>query len=455
MWKSGFGCLTAVTAGMALFISMVLVISGATHAPGETTPQVATASPASVSFDIELGDMYIKPATITVPNGANVVLHITNAGVMPHDFRTEGGAATPLISPGASSDLTVGPMTASNVAWCTIAGHKQAGMNLAIVVTGGATAGASSAPSAAPTADLSAKIDAAAMPAHEWIGRSPILPAASGGKLHEVAFDAMESIIEVAPGVTQEMWTFNGTAPGPVLRGEIGDTFRITLTNKGKMGHSIDFHASKVAWSDEMRTIQPGESLVYEFKAQFAGAFMYHCGTAPALHHIGNGMFGVIIINPPNLPAVDEEFFVTQSELYLGPQGQPGDLTKMVTEQWDAVVFNGYFNQYKFSPIKVLPGKRYRMWVLNDGPSENSAFHIVGTIFDTVYKEGAYLLRPNATRGGSQALDLQPSQGGFVEFSFAEDGLYPFVTHKFANVGKGALGFFVVGNADASALGSH
>jgi nitrite reductase (NO-forming) len=440
---------------MALFISMVLVISGATHAPSETTPQVATASPASVSFDIELGDMYIKPATITVPNGANVVLHITNAGVMPHDFKTEGGAATPLISPGASSDLTVGPMTASNAAWCTIAGHKQAGMNLAIVVTGGANAGASSAPSTAPTTDLNAKIDAAAMPAHEWIGRSPILPAASGGKIHEVSFDAIESIIEVAPGVTQEMWTFNGTAPGPVLRGEIGDTFRITLTNKGKMGHSIDFHASKVAWSDEMRTIQPGESLVYEFKAQFAGAFMYHCGTAPALHHIGNGMFGVIIINPPNLPAVDEEFFVTQSELYLGPQGQPGDLTKMVNEQWDAVVFNGYFNQYKFSPIKVLPGKRYRMWVLNDGPSENSAFHIVGTIFDTVYKEGAYLLRPNATRGGSQALDLQPSQGGFVEFAFAEDGLYPFVTHKFANVGKGALGFFVVGNADASALGSH
>ena len=455
MWKSGFGCLTAVTAGMALFISMVLVISGATHAPGETTPQIAVASPASVSFDIELGDMYIKPATITVPNGANVVLHITNAGVMPHDFKTEGGAATPLISPGASSDLTVGPMTASNAAWCTIAGHKQAGMNLAIVVAGGATAGASSAPSTALTADLNAKIDAAAMPAHEWIGRSPILPAASGGKMHEVSFDAMESIIEVAPGVTQEMWTFNGTAPGPVLRGEIGDTFRITLTNKGKMGHSIDFHASKVAWSDEMRTIQPGESLVYEFKAQFAGAFMYHCGTAPALHHIGNGMFGVIIINPPNLPAVDEEFFVTQSELYLGPQGQPGDLTKMVNEQWDAVVFTGYFNQYKFSPIKVLPGKRYRMWVLNDGPSENSAFHIVGTIFDTVYKEGAYLLRPNATHGGSQALDLQPSQGGFVEFSFAEDGLYPFVTHKFANVGKGALGFFVVGNADASALGSH
>ena len=71
------------------------------------------------------------------------------------------------------------------------------------------------------------------------------------------------------------------------------------------MGHSIDFHASKVAWNDEMRTIQPGESLVYQFEADYAGAFMYHCGTAPALHHIGNGMYGAIIIDPPNLAPVD------------------------------------------------------------------------------------------------------------------------------------------------------
>ena len=87
------------------------------------------------------------------------------------------------------------------------------------------------------------------------------------------------------------------------------------------MGHSIDFHASKVAWSDEMRTIQPGESLVYEFEADYAGAYMYHCGTAPALHHIGNGMFGAIIIDPPNLEPVAQEYVVIQSELYLGSAG--------------------------------------------------------------------------------------------------------------------------------------
>jgi nitrite reductase (NO-forming) len=264
---------------------------------------------------------------------------------------------------------------------------------------------------------------------------------------------ATEELIEVAPGVTQMMWTFNGKVPGTILRGKVGDVFNVTLINDGKMGHSIDFHASKVAWNDEMRTIGPGESLTYQFKAEFAGAFMYHCGTAPALHHIGNGMYGAIIIDPPNLPPVDREYALVQSELYLGPEGKEGDLTKMINDEWDAVVFNGYHNQYKHRPIRVETGERIRVWVVNDGPSENSAFHIVGTVFDTVWKEGTYLLRPDQRQGGSQVLDLQPAQGGFVEFTFAEDGLYPIVTHKFSNVGKGALGLFQSGEVAATAGG--
>ena len=261
---------------------------------------------------------------------------------------------------------------------------------------------------------------------------------------------ATEKVIEVAPGVTQEMWTFNDQVPGPPLRGRVGDVFTLTLVNEGKLGHSIDFHASKVAWNDEMRTIGPGESLVYQFEAKHAGAFMYHCGTAPALHHIGNGMFGAIIIDPPELGPVAHEYLLVQSELYLGPQGKPGDLAKMQAEQADAVVFNGYVSQYQHRPIRVEPGGRVRVWVVDAGPSENSSFHIVGTIFDTVFKEGTYLLRPDARRGGAQALDLQPSQGGFVEFTLDEAGLYPIVTHKFANVGKGALGLVQGGDVAAS-----
>ena len=336
-----------------------------------------------------------------------------------------------------------------------MAGHKAAGMVMDIRVAGSSGSGSAAAASGGSAAATGATIDSAATPGPEWKAYDPAVAPAPGGTVHDVDMHAIEKEIEVAPGVTQLMWTFDGKVPGTILRGRVGDLFNVKLTNDGTVGHSIDFHASKVAWSDEMRTIAPGESLVYQFKADYAGAFMYHCGTAPALHHIGNGMYGAIIIDPPELAPVDHEFVFVQSELYLGPNGKEGDLTKMLAQDDDAVVFNGYYNQYKFAPIRVEPGQRVRAWVIDDGPSENSAFHIVGTVFDTVWKEGSYLLRPDARHGGSQVLDLQPAQGGFVEFSFAETGFYPVVTHKFANASRGALGLFQAGDATMPAAAGH
>jgi len=449
-WVATF--VISMAALIAAVIAVVAAKSDSTSAGGTA----ASTSGGTTEFDIVLADLTITPAQIEVPAGQVITLHVTNNGPSAHDYKVDGTTGTAMLKAGESETIEVGPFTQNTQAWCTVPGHKEAGMLMMIMVTG-ATAGGgqdSGTTGTVPTSN-DATLDPAAAPSADWTPRDPQLPPAESATVHEIAFDATEVEMEVAPGVTQMMWTFNNQVPGPTLRGNIGDTFRITLTNKGSMGHSIDFHASKVAWSDEMRTIQPGESLVYEFTATNAGAFMYHCGTAPTLHHIGNGMYGAIIIDPPGLKPVEQEFLVVQSEMYFGPQGQPGDLTKMQNEDWDAVVFNGYVAQYKHAPIHVDANKTYRMWVVDDGPNENSAFHIVGTIFDSVFKEGAFTLQPDATKGGSQVLDLQPAQGGFVEFSFAEDGLYPFVTHKFANPGKGALGFFAVGNADTSALGNH
>ena len=451
----GLWVLTFVIGMTALIVSIVAVIG----AFGNESSAAASGAAGSMEteFDITLGEMFVSPSTIEVAAGETITLNVTNTGAMAHDLKVMGMTGTDLLQPGESATVTIGPFTTDAQAWCSVPGHKEAGMLLNITVIGAAPVAAAAGSSATPaaTAPTGATIDAQAEPASDWEPRDPVLEPAESGTVHEIALDATEEQIEVAPGVTQLMWTFGGQVPGPTLRGKIGDTFRVTLTNEGTMGHSIDFHASKVAWNDEMRTILPGESLVYEFTADHAGAFMYHCGTAPTLHHIGNGMFGAIIIDPPELEPVEQEFVLIQSELYLGAEGQPGDLGKMIDEDFDAVVFNGYHNQYKHAPIRVDADKDYRVWVIDDGPSENSAFHIVGTIFDTVFKEGGYLLQPDETSGGSQVLDLQPAQGGFVEFSFAEDGLYPFVTHKFSNAGKGALGFFAVGDVDTSALGSH
>ncbi len=282
-----------------------------------------------------------------------VVLDVKNASTsLTHDLKMGGTTGTKALPPGGSEEINVGAVTDGAQAWCTIPGHKEAGMILTCKVKGasGATTAAGEASTATTTANpKDAVSDSQATPAAGWKPFDPALRPAPGGTEHKLTLSAGETVREVAPGVTQELWTFNGQVPGPILRGKVGDVFTVTLRNDGKMGHSIDFHASQVAWSDEMRTIQPGQSLVYQFKADYAGIFMYHCGTAPALHHIGNGMYGALIVDPPGLPKVDHEFVLVQSELYLGPQGQPGDLTKMQHDQWDAVVFNGYYNQYKFA----------------------------------------------------------------------------------------------------------
>ena len=201
-----------------------------------------------------------------------------------------------------------------------------------------------------PTGD--ATIDSNAKPGPDWKPFDPHLAPAPGGTDHQVTLHAKETQAEVATGVMQELWAFNGQTPGPVLRGKVGDVFTVTLVNDGKVGHSIDFHASQTNMDQDMRTLDPGESLVYQFQAQYSGIWMYHCGTAPILHHIGNGMFGAVVIDPPDLAAVDHGYVMVQSELYLGPNGQPGDLTKMLANKYDAVVFNGYYNQYKLAPIR-------------------------------------------------------------------------------------------------------
>lgn len=441
-WSAGL----LIAALLVLLVAMVGLALSSRDGDGEGATGTGTAR-----VELTMSDFAFTPAVVEVDPGQRLVLVLSNTGSVVHDVTLSNGQTSQRLLPGETGEFAVGAITRNLTGFCTVAGHRAAGMTLAINLKGAAPAAAAGAPDAAQ----GATIDPQAEPAAGWKPFDPALRPAEGGVEHKLTLHATEKVMEVAPGVTQEAWTFNDQVPGPTLRGKVGDLFTITLVNDGKIGHSIDFHASKVAWNDEMRTIQPGEQLVYQFQAKYAGAFMYHCGTAPTLHHIGNGMYGTIIVDPPELAPVAHEYVLVQSELYLGPQGQPGDLAKMQADQWDAVVFNGYVNQYKHAPIRVEPGERVRVWVLDAGPSENSAFHIVGTVFDTVFKEGSYLLRPDQRQGGSQVLDLQPAEGGFVEFSFDEAGLYPIVTHKFSNPGKGALGLFQAGEVAAAPGASH
>jgi nitrite reductase (NO-forming) len=183
---------------------------------------------------------------------------------------------------------------------------------------------------------------------------------------------------------------------------------------------------------------------------------MVHCGTPPVTMHVMQGMYLPIIVEPRGGwgTTADKEFVLVQSEFYAkAPDTVAGATTTMMQPDWQAamakapsqVVFNGRAFQYKDAPLKVAVGDRVRFFVINAGPSFNSDFHIVGAVFDRVYPDGdpAHALKNVQTY-------MVPAGGGVVfETVFDKDasgeGLYPFVTHSFADAEKGAVGIIQVG----------
>jgi nitrite reductase (NO-forming) len=419
--------------------------AGASSAPA---PSSGSAGAVVGAVEIEAFDLGFTPAAIEVEAAGRYEFTLNNTGAIAHDVTFPDGTTTGMVDGAKSATVEIDVPAEGLTFLCSVPGHAQAGMEGTVNVKGGATADGDDHGGPAPTADVTADPNAPAPVTYDAKA-----PARLSGDVHDIDLVITESEMTVAPGFVQKVWTFNGTVPGPVIRVKVGDTIRIHLKNPAtnQLPHSIDFHASQVAWNDEMTSINPGEEKLYEWTADYAGVWMYHCGTSPALHHIANGMYGMVIVEPAEgLPPVDNEFALVQSEWYLGPQGDITSLDKAAAgaPAPDFVVFNGVANQYLDAPLAVGTGETVRVFVLDAGPNIDSSFHIVGTIFDTVIKEGIALRKGNIGSWGAQAMDLSPAQGGIVEFTTAEDGLYPIVTHAFNFVGRGALGLVQAGDGD-------
>ena len=439
--------LGVAAAGLAV---VVLTATGAVAADpaavgfAKTPPASVAATGQTTEVEVHIEGMRYVPDTIEAPAGNRLLITLVNTGSDRHDLVLSNGTSTGRLAIGETAVLDAGVIGGDLDGWCSVAGHRQMGMTMTVRATGAtAPSGVHSghhdtAPTSITGDDIARSVGAA--PGPGFVPRDPALAAATPD--HRITLPVTEAEREVSPGITQRLWTFGGSAPGPTLRGKVGDVFEITLVNDGTIGHSIDFHAGALAPDVPMRTIQPGERLVYRFTARRAGVWMYHCSTMPMSVHIANGMFGAVIIDPPDLPPVDREYLLVQSEYYLGPPGGEADAAKVVAEKPDLVVFNGYANQYDHAPLSARVGERVRIWVLAAGPNRGTSFHVVGGQFDTVWSEGDYRLRPGP--GGAQTLGLSAAQGGFVELSFDQAGRYPFVTHTMVDSERGAHGFIEV-----------
>ncbi len=274
--------------------------------------------------------------------------------------------------------------------------------------------------------------------------------APSSAPIKEFRIPITHETLEIADGVVYNGWTFGGTVPGPTIRVREGDLVRIRLVNESPMPHSIDFHSARIPWNEAYRSIMPGEELAFEFTAADPGVYLVHCGTPPVTMHIMQGMYLAIIVDPAEGwgTEVDKEFVIVQSEFYAqaveGSETRQPDFGAAMDKRASHVVFNGRAFQYKDTPLEVDLGDRVRMFVVSAGPSFRSDFHIVGAIFDRVYPDG----NPANVLEGVQTYTVPAGGGAVFETVFEEGasgvGLYPFVTHAFADAEKGAVGLIQV-----------
>lgn len=271
----------------------------------------------------------------------------------------------------------------------------------------------------------------------------PTLPPANTNGGLQLHWHAREAPIRITDDTVVSAWTFEGDIPGPIVHCRVGDTVEFTLTNEVDVPHSMDFHAAQIDPKQAFRSVPKGQSVSYTFKPKYAGAFMYHCGTAPVLMHIGSGMHGALIVSPRERLAPAKEFVLVQTEFYLGDAAngvRPFDYNKMLSTLPDYLAFNGRPSQYVKEPIRVKVGDRARFWVVDAGPTHPCHFHIVGEQFDTVY-----LGAPPATPlRGVQTFSV-PAGGGMVfELMCDIPGEFPFVNHGFGHGQKGSIGILVV-----------
>ncbi len=384
---------------------------------------------------------------LRVPEGAVVAITLTNADGAMHDIAVPdfGAQSDQVIGEGAATTIVFRATKGGTFEYlCTIPGHKLAGMVGKLIVGDVKEV-------------VSTAIDVAKDPAQ--VGE----PVGDRAPKH-ITYDLLTTEVEgkLTDGSTYRYWTFDNTVPGPLLRIRQGDTVTINLKNAEDSIniHSVDFHSvTGPGGGAAVTQVRPGETKSFTFKALHPGLFVYHCATPMIAHHISNGMYGMILVEPEGgLPKVDKEYYVMQGELYTaqkhGSSGlQEFSVEKLLDEKPEHLMFNGSMNALtKTFNMEAVVGDEVRIFFGVGGPNLVSSFHLIGEVFDRVYDLASFTSPPLKD---VQTTLVPPGGATMVEFKVDYPGKYILVDHALSRAEKGLAGFLTVtGEADATIFDS-
>ncbi|MBL4907683.1 MAG: multicopper oxidase domain-containing protein [Sneathiella sp.] len=276
-----------------------------------------------------------------------------------------------------------------------------------------------------------------------------LFPAAAFAKTVNVKIPVIEKklIIDNA-GTEQEMWTFGGTIPGPLVRVTQGDIVNFTLDNlkTNKQSHSMDFHAAVVDVLDEFGTINPGQTKDFQFSADYPGVFIYHCGAEAMSEHIARGMYGVIIVDPKEgyseaYPKPDREYVIVQGDLFKEGTS-PQDITKNIGKYGNLINgkvfhYDPVHDQNASLALEAKPGERVRFYFVNAQINDSVAFHPIAGIWDRVWDNG----NPKNISHGMQTYSVAPAHAVTLDLISPKDRPTnnALVDHQMKNALSGAI----------------
>jgi nitrite reductase (NO-forming) len=455
---------------IALGALLIVGQGSTTRTAAGSGPQAAAANlPTEVT--VTASEFKFNPNSLQLAAGKKVSVRLYNSGTVEHDFTID--ALGVKISTGAgktaAGDFTVDKPGTYDF-YCSIPGHKEAGMRGTLSVVGAGVAAPEAGPAAMAAYPVSSDIHTQGMAAAQAtpaprpvpdgtqaLPQPQVAPPIERAQPATVKVDLETRTVTglMTDGVAYDYWTFNGTVPGPMIRVRQGDTVELTLHNAPDSGltHSIDLHAVLGPGGGATSTqVPPGEDATFRFQAMRPGVYVYHCATPMVSMHIASGMYGLIVVEPPGgLPRVDHEFYVMQGDFYVQADRallglRQFDMTKMLAEQPDYVVFNGHMGALTGDgALRAKVGESVRIFFGVGGPNLTSSFHIIGEIFDRVFTEGSLTNEP--------ATDVQtthvPAGGAtVVEFTPQVPGTYTLVDHSLARLEKGGAGQLIVEGPD-------
>lgn len=266
-------------------------------------------------------------------------------------------------------------------------------------------------------------------------------------------------VLDPSAGTTYRYWTFNGKVPGPFIRVRQGDTVEVTLQNdkNDMMVHSIDLHAALGPGGGAVLSqVPPGQSRTFSFQATTPGLFVYHCGTPMVADHIANGMYGLILVEPPGgLPHADHEYYVMQGEIYTSsPKGKSGlqqfSEQNLVQESPEYFVYNGSVGALSSQfPLHANVGETVRIFFGNAGPNATASEHMIGEIFTKVYLFGSLTSAP---LNGVQTAGVPPGDAAILDLKAEMPGKFTLMDHAMARMDKGLLAVLNVKGQENTAL---